>query len=56
MGPKFFIGTPWMPNEGVLKKIWFGLCENAWFPWQPMLRHCTFTLMYNMKNIYHEYS
>ena len=36
MGAKLFIGTPWMRNGGVLKKIWFGLCENAWFPWQPI--------------------
>ena len=35
MGAKLFIGTPWIRNEGVLKK-WFGLCENAWFPWQPI--------------------
>ena len=26
MGAKLFIGTPWMGNEGVLKKNWFGLC------------------------------
>ena len=25
-----------MRNEGVLKK-WFGLCENAWFPWQSIV-------------------
>ena len=25
-----------MQNEGVLKKNWYGLCENAWFPWQPI--------------------
>ena len=36
MGAKLFIGTPWMRNEGVLKKIWFGLCEIAWFLWQPI--------------------
>ena len=24
-----------MRNEGVLKN-WYGLCENAWFPWQPI--------------------
>ena len=24
-----------MRNEGVLKN-WFGLFENAWFPWQPI--------------------
>ena len=23
-----------MRNEGVLKKVWYGFCENAWFPWQ----------------------
>ena len=38
MGAKLIIGTPWMRNEGVLKKknIWFGLCEIAWFLWQPI--------------------
>ena len=36
MGAKLFIGTPWMRNEGVLKKIWFGLCVIAWFLWQPI--------------------
>ena len=25
-----------MRNEGVLKKFWFGLCENTWFLWQPI--------------------
>ena len=20
------------------KKHWYGLCENAWFPWQPLIR------------------
>ena len=35
MGAKLFIGTPWMGNEGVLKKNWFGLCEIAWFLCQP---------------------
>ena len=25
-----------MRNEVVLKIIWYGLCENAWFPWQPI--------------------
>ena len=25
-----------MGNEGVLKKNWFGLCEIAWFLWQPI--------------------
>ena len=25
-----------MRNEGVLKKIWYGLCENAEFLWQPI--------------------
>ena len=36
MGAKLFIGTPLMRNEGVQKKIWFGLCEIAWFLWQPI--------------------
>ena len=36
MGAKLFIGTPWMGNEGVLKKFWFGLCEIAWFLCQPL--------------------
>ena len=36
MGAKLFIGTPYMQNEGVLKK-WYRLCENAWFPWQPIV-------------------
>ena len=36
MGAKLFIGTPGMRNEGVLKRFWYGLCENAWFPWQPI--------------------
>ena len=36
MGAKLFIGTPWMGNEGVLKKNWFGLCEIAWFLCQPI--------------------
>ena len=36
MGAKLFIGTPWMGNEGVLKKNWFGLCKIAWFLWQPI--------------------
>ena len=36
MGAKLFIGTPRMGNEGVFKKIWFGLCEIAWFLWQPI--------------------
>ena len=27
---------PWMRNEGVLKIFWYALCENAWFPWQPI--------------------
>ena len=31
MGAKLFIGTHWMRNECILKKFWFGLCENAWF-------------------------
>ena len=35
MGAKLFIGTPSMRNEVVLKD-WYGLCENAWFPWQPI--------------------
>ena len=26
-----------MRNEVVLKKFWYGLCENAWFPWQPIV-------------------
>ena len=34
MCAKLFIGTPWMGNEGVFKKKWFGLCEIAWFLWQ----------------------
>ena len=34
MGAKLFMGIPEMRNEGVLKK-WYGLCENAWFPWRP---------------------
>ena len=36
MGAKLVIGTPWMGNEGVLKKLWFGLCEIARFLWQPI--------------------
>ena len=36
MGAKLFIGTPWMGNEGVLKKFWFVLCEIAWFLCQPI--------------------
>ena len=27
---------PWMENEGVLQKKWFGLCEIAWFLLQPI--------------------
>ena len=26
-----------MRNEVLLKAFWYGLCENAWFPWQPLL-------------------
>ena len=26
-----------MRNKVVLKINWFGLCENAWFPWQPVM-------------------
>ena len=25
-----------MQNEGVFKNVWYGLCKNAWFPWQPI--------------------
>ena len=25
-----------MRDKGVRKEFWFGLCENAWFPWQPI--------------------
>ena len=35
MGVKLLIGTPCMQNEVDLKK-WYGLFENAWFPWQPI--------------------
>ena len=35
MGAKLFIVASGMRNEGVLKH-WYGLCENAWFPWQPI--------------------
>ena len=27
---------PGMRNGVVLKNIWYGLCENAWFQWQPI--------------------
>ena len=26
-----------MRNEVHLKTIWYGLCENAWFQWQPLI-------------------
>ena len=26
-----------MRNKVVLKINWFGLCEDAWFPWQPVM-------------------
>ena len=27
----------WVQNKVVLKMNWFWLCENAWFPWQPVI-------------------
>ena len=38
MGAKLFIGTPKVQNKVVLKINWYGLCENTWFPWQPVIR------------------
>ena len=35
MGAKLFIGTPEYEMK-LSKKIWYWLCENAWFSWQPM--------------------
>ena len=36
LGAKLFITTLLMRNK-VLKMNLFGLCENAWFPWQPII-------------------
>ena len=36
MGAKLFIGTPLDAKRRCPQKIWYGLCENAWFPWQPI--------------------
>ena len=39
MGAKLFIGTPPPPRNKKRrcpKKNWYGLCENAWFPWRPI--------------------
>ena len=32
-----FSGTLGMRNGVLLKTFWYGLCENAWFPWQPRI-------------------
>ena len=32
---ELFSGTLRMGNEVLFKRIWHGLRENAWFPWQP---------------------
>ena len=37
MGAKLFIGSPKVQNKVVLKINWYGPCENAWFPWQPII-------------------
>ena len=37
MGAKLFIGTPKVQKKVVLKINWYGLCENAWFPGQPVI-------------------
>ena len=36
MGAKSFIGPPECETKVSSKKIWFGLCEIAWFLWQPI--------------------
>ena len=36
MGAKLFIGTPGCETKVSSKKNWFGLCEIAWFLWQPI--------------------
>ena len=36
MGAKMFIRTPRYQKNLSPQKYWFGLCENAWFPWQPV--------------------
>ena len=38
-----------MRNEVVLKK-WYGLCDNAWFPWQPIADLITCVFMNINKN------
>ena len=44
-------------RNGVVQKKWYGLCENAWFPGQPIadLRICIFINIYeNIKNVIQE--
>ena len=47
IGAIVFIGTPPPPMRKIFvpQKYWFGLCENSWFPWQPIVhfasRGCT---------------
>ena len=36
LSAKLFIKTPSMHNK-VIKMNLSGLCENAWFPWQPIM-------------------
>ena len=36
MGAILFIGPPERKTKLSSKQIWYGLCENALFPWQPI--------------------
>ena len=36
MGAKLFIGTLLDAKRRYPKLFWYGLCENTWFPWQPI--------------------
>ena len=54
MGAKLFIGTSLDAKRRCLQKNWFGLCENAWFPWQPIadLRLGVFLQKYSYLSCY----